>query len=168
MSYAYTAKLRHTWPYKIFSFSEMEYVSHTRSSEFTRSLTCRDRHEINNYSQLPSMPPNKMQRSQLRVPNTGANIESLWASLSQITSIPTGCVSVLPPPRPKLTRNPAILTMTKKTKIIQPYQRARIIKAETTSCQRSPKMPKRRCLNSAGCYLNFYSNNKLYRKLREP
>jgi hypothetical protein len=59
-------------------------------------LTHRDTHEINNYSQLPSMPPKTIQRSQLREPNTRASIESLRASLSRITPIPTGRVSVLP------------------------------------------------------------------------
>ena len=42
------------------------------------------------------MPPKRIQRSQLRVPNTRASIESLRASLSRITPIPTGRVSVLP------------------------------------------------------------------------
>jgi len=42
------------------------------------------------------MPPERIQRSQLRVPNTRASIESLGASLSPITPIPTGRVSVLP------------------------------------------------------------------------
>jgi hypothetical protein len=56
----------------------------------------RDRHEINNYSQLPSMPQKRIQRSQLRVPNTRASIQSLRASLSRITPIPPGRVSVLP------------------------------------------------------------------------
>jgi len=56
----------------------------------------RDRHEINNYSQLPFMPPKRIQRSQLRMPNTRVSFESLRASLSRITPIPTGRVSVLP------------------------------------------------------------------------
>jgi hypothetical protein len=59
-------------------------------------LTHRDRHEINNYSQLHSMPPKKIKRSQLRVPDLRASIESLQASLSQIAPISTGRVSVLP------------------------------------------------------------------------
>jgi hypothetical protein len=42
------------------------------------------------------MPPKRIERSQLRVPNTRASIESLRASLSGITPIPTGHVSVLP------------------------------------------------------------------------
>ena len=42
------------------------------------------------------MPPKTIQRSQLRVPNTYASIESLRASLSRIIPIPTGRVSVLP------------------------------------------------------------------------
>jgi hypothetical protein len=42
------------------------------------------------------MLPKRIQRSQLRVPNTRASIESLRASLSRITLIPTGRVSVLP------------------------------------------------------------------------
>jgi hypothetical protein len=42
------------------------------------------------------MPPKRIQRSQLRLPNTRASIESLRASLSRITPIPTGRVSVLP------------------------------------------------------------------------
>jgi hypothetical protein len=42
------------------------------------------------------MPPNRIQRSQLRVPNTHASIESLRASLTRIISIPTDRVSVLP------------------------------------------------------------------------
>jgi hypothetical protein len=41
------------------------------------------------------MPPKRIKRSQLRVPNTCASIESLRASLSQNTPIPTGHVSVL-------------------------------------------------------------------------
>jgi len=60
------------------------------------SLTRRDRHDINNYSQLPSMPPKRIQRSQLHMPNTRASIESLRASLSRITPIRTDRVSVLP------------------------------------------------------------------------
>jgi hypothetical protein len=59
-------------------------------------LTHRDRHEINNYSQLRSMPPKEIKRSQLRVPDPRASIESLQASLSQITPISTGRISVLP------------------------------------------------------------------------
>jgi hypothetical protein len=46
------------------------------------------------------------------------------------------------PPRLKFTRKLVILTMKKKTKMIQPYQRARTIEAETASCQRSPKTTK--------------------------
>jgi len=42
------------------------------------------------------MPQKRIQRSQLRVPNTHASIESLRASLRRITPIPTGRVSVLP------------------------------------------------------------------------
>jgi hypothetical protein len=42
------------------------------------------------------MPPKRIQRSQLRVPNTPESIESLRASLSRITHIPTDRVSVLP------------------------------------------------------------------------
>jgi hypothetical protein len=42
------------------------------------------------------MPPKRMERSQLRRPNTRASIESLRALLSRITPIPTGWVSVLP------------------------------------------------------------------------
>ena len=42
------------------------------------------------------MPPKRIQRSQLRVPNMRASIESLRASLSRITPLPTGRVSVLP------------------------------------------------------------------------
>jgi len=59
-------------------------------------LTLRDRHEINNYSQLPSTPPKRIQKSQLHGPNTLASIESIRASLSRITPIPTGLVPVLP------------------------------------------------------------------------
>jgi hypothetical protein len=53
------------------------------------------------------------------------------------------------PPRLEFTRKPAILTMNVKTKIriIQPYQSARIIEAETTTCQSSPTTTKRRCLD---------------------
>jgi hypothetical protein len=42
------------------------------------------------------MPPKRIQRSQLCVPNTRASIESLLASLTRITPIPTGRISVLP------------------------------------------------------------------------
>jgi hypothetical protein len=55
-----------------------------------------DRPEINNYSQLPAMPPKRIYRSQLHIPNTRASIEPLRASLRRITPIPTGHVSVLP------------------------------------------------------------------------
>jgi hypothetical protein len=53
------------------------------------------------------------------------------------------------PPRLKFTRKPVILMMkmNTKTKIIQPYQSARIIEAEKTTCQRSPTTTKRRCLD---------------------
>jgi hypothetical protein len=50
------------------------------------------------------------------------------------------------PLRLKFTRKPAIPTMKKKTKMIQPYQRVRIIEAETTSYPRSPKTTKKRCV----------------------
>jgi len=72
------------------------------------------------------------------------------------------------PPRLKFTNKPAILKTKTKTKMIQPYQRARLIEAETTYCQRSPKTTKRRCLNRTGCYLNSYSNNKPNGRRREP
>jgi len=70
----------------------------------------------------------------------------------------------------KFKKKSAILTMKMKTmmNLIQPYQRARIIAAETTSCQRSPKMTKRRCLNRTGCFLNSYSNNKPNGRRTEP
>jgi len=42
------------------------------------------------------MPPKRIHGSELRVPNTRASIESLRASLSRITPIPTCRVSVLP------------------------------------------------------------------------
>jgi len=42
------------------------------------------------------MPPKKIQRSQFRVPNTCASVESLRASFSRITLIPTVRVLVLP------------------------------------------------------------------------
>jgi len=42
------------------------------------------------------MPPKRIQRSQLRVPNTRASIESHRASVSRITTIANGRVSVLP------------------------------------------------------------------------
>jgi len=70
--------------------------------------------------------------------------------------------------RLKFMRKPVILMMKKKTKMIQPYQRARTIKAETTSCQRPPKTTKRRCLNRTGWYLNSHSNNKPNRQSRKP
>jgi hypothetical protein len=41
------------------------------------------------------MPPKRIQTSQLRTPNTRASIESLRGSLSPVTPIPTGRVSVL-------------------------------------------------------------------------
>jgi hypothetical protein len=41
------------------------------------------------------MPPKRIQRSQVRVPNTHASIQSLRASLSRIKPIPTGRISVL-------------------------------------------------------------------------
>jgi len=74
------------------------------------------------------------------------------------------------PPRLKFKKKPMILEMKTqtKTKIIQPYQRARINEAEMTSYRRSPKMTKRRCLNRTGCYLNSYSNNKPNGKRTEP
>jgi len=59
---------------------------------------------------------------------------------TQRTAKTTKAIGLIPtiPPRLKFTRKPAILTikMKTKTKMIQPYQRARIIEAETTSCQR--------------------------------
>jgi len=42
------------------------------------------------------MPPKRIQRSQWRVPNTRASIQSHRASVSRITPIATGRVSVLP------------------------------------------------------------------------
>jgi hypothetical protein len=57
---------------------------------------CHNRPEINNNCQLPFMPPKRIQRSQLRVLNTRASIESFRASLNRITPIPTCRVSVLP------------------------------------------------------------------------
>jgi len=72
--------------------------------------------------------------------------------------------------RLKFTKKPAIKTikLKTKTKMIQPYQRARIIEAETTFCQTSPKTTNRRCLNRTGCYLNCYSNNKPKGRRMEP
>jgi hypothetical protein len=53
----------------------------------------------------------------------------------------------------KFTRKPVTLkTKTKiKTKMLQPSQNLQIIAAETTSCQRSPRMTKRRCFSRIGC-----------------
>jgi hypothetical protein len=42
------------------------------------------------------MPQRRIQRSQLRVPNTHASMESLQASLSQITPVSKGCFTSLP------------------------------------------------------------------------
>ena len=89
----------------------------------------------------------------------------LWAA-SRYYQKTKSMMTILP--RLKFTRKPVILTMKKKMKMIQPYQRARTFEAETTSCQRSPKTTKRRCLNRTGCYLNSYSNDKPNGKRREP
>ena len=55
----------------------------------------RDRHGINNHSQLPSIPPKRIKRNKLQVPNMRASIESLQASRSRIRLILTCHVSVL-------------------------------------------------------------------------
>jgi len=51
--------------------------------------------------------------------------------------------------RLKVTSKPALLTMQMKMKttMIQPYQMARILEAETRSCPSSPKTNKWRYLN---------------------
>jgi len=126
------------------------------------------------------MPPKKIQRSQFRMSNTCASIESLRTLLSRITPFlpalswdyqKTKPIITLPP-RLKFTKKPAILPMkikTKtKTKIIQRFQKSRIIVAEMTSCQRSRRTTKRRCLSRIGCYLNSYSNNKPNGRWGEP
>jgi hypothetical protein len=59
-------------------------------------LSCRDRHEINNYSQLHFMLSQRIQRSQLPMPNMCVSNGSLRVSHSRITPISTGHVSVLP------------------------------------------------------------------------
>jgi len=72
------------------------------------------------------------------------------------------------PSRLKFTRKPAGLTMKTKTKMIQPSQKLKIISAETTSCQRSPRTTKRRCFSRIGWYLGSYSNNKPNEGKGEP
>jgi len=50
---------------------------------------------MNSYTELLSMPRKRIQRCRSGVPTACMSIQSLLASLSQITPIPTGRVSVL-------------------------------------------------------------------------
>ena len=112
------------------------------------------------------------------MPNTCASIESLRAPLSRNTPIPTGRVSVLP--EDEINDDDSAET--------QVHEEARgpddededehaddstiregeDLEEEMTSCQRSPKTTKMRCLNRTGCYLNSYLNNKPNVRRREP
>jgi len=96
------------------------------------------------------------------------NATSEHSSLNLRKTLPAFLIIPTLPSRLKFTRKPAILTMKTKTKMIQPSQKLRIIAAEATSCQRSPRTTKRRCLSRIGCYLNSYSNNKPNGRRREP
>jgi hypothetical protein len=88
------------------------------------------------------------------------------SSLNMRKALPPILIIPAIPSRLKCTRKPAILTT--KTKMIQPSQKLRIIAAETTPCQRSPRTTKRRCFSRFGCYLHSYSNNKLDGGRSEP
>jgi len=72
------------------------------------------------------------------------------------------------PSRLRFARKPAIMLMQTKMKIIHPSRKLRIIAAESTSCQRSLGMTKRRCFSRNRCYLNYYSNNKPNGRRWEP
>ena len=69
-----------------------------------------------------------------------------------------------------IKRKPVISTikMETKQKKTQPSQKSRIITAERTSCQSSPRTTKRRHLSRIGCCLNSYLNEKPTGKSREP
>jgi len=98
ISYPYTAEHWHTCPYTIFSIAIICYVSLTGSCEFTpfdwRVATDM---KSNNYSQLPTMPPKRIQRGQLGMPKMRASMESVGASLGQFTPIRMGHILVFPP-----------------------------------------------------------------------
>jgi hypothetical protein len=59
-----------------------------------------DRHKINNYSEFLFLPPKRIHRSKLRIPDTRVSIESLRVSLSRNISIPPG--RILVPPEQKI------------------------------------------------------------------